>query len=44
MHTIIGRPEFYTMTVDGIRLRDWVAQLVDGSRVQSVGTALFPHN
>ncbi|HTJ24098.1 MAG TPA: pectin acetylesterase-family hydrolase [Gemmatimonadaceae bacterium] len=42
MHTIIGRPEFYTLAVDGIRLRDWVAQLVDGSPVRSVGTALFP--
>ena len=41
-HTIIGRPEFYTLTVDGIRLRDWVAQLLDGSPVRSVGTSLFP--
>ena len=41
-HTIIGRPEFYTMSVDGVRLRDWVAQLLDGAQVRSVGTALFP--
>lgn len=41
-HTIIGRPEFYTLAVDGIRLRDWVAQLLDGSPVRSVGTSLFP--
>lgn len=41
MHTIIGRPEFYTMTVDGVRLRDWVAALIDGSDVPSVGRALL---
>ena len=44
MHTIISRPEFYTMTVDGIRLRDWVAQLLDGSSVRFVGTSLLPRD
>ena len=43
-HTIIGRPEFYTLTVDGIRLRDWVAQLIEGAPVRSVGTSLFPRD
>jgi len=33
MHTIIPRSEFYTTSVDGIRLRDWVAALVDGAPV-----------
>ena len=41
MHTIIGRPEFYTMTVDGVRLRDWLAELIDGSDVPSVGRELL---
>ena len=40
-HTIIGRPEFYTMTVDGVRLRDWIAGLIDGSDVPSVGRELL---
>lgn len=31
MHTIIPRREFYTTSVDGVRLRDWVASLIDGA-------------
>lgn len=26
-HTILGRPEFYTFQVNGVRIRDWVAKL-----------------
>lgn len=33
MHTIIPRTEFYSTSVDGVRLRDWVAALVDGAPV-----------
>ena len=40
-HTIIGRPDFYTMTVDGVPLRDWVARLIEGSAVATVGRELF---
>jgi len=42
MHTIIGKPGFYTTTVEGVRLRDWVAGLLDGSRVRSVGMEVVP--
>jgi hypothetical protein len=31
MHTIIPRPQFYTTSVDGIRLRDWVDALINGA-------------
>lgn len=31
MHTIIPRREFYTASVDGVRLRDWVDALVNGA-------------
>jgi hypothetical protein len=31
MHTIIPRAQFYTTTVDGVRLRDWVDALVNGA-------------
>ena len=30
-HTIIPRPQFYTTSVDGIRLRDWVDALINGA-------------
>lgn len=36
MHTILGRPEFYTYTVDGVRFVDWITQIVDGEDVDSV--------
>jgi len=35
-HTILGRPEFYTTTVDGTRFRDWVAALAAFERVADV--------
>lgn len=36
VHTILTRPEFYTLTVNGVRLRDWVAERVAGKRVSDV--------
>jgi hypothetical protein len=41
MHTVLLRPQFYTLTVDGIAVRDWVADLLDGTRVADVGQALL---
>jgi hypothetical protein len=42
MHAIIARPEFYTTSVDGVRLRDWVVALINGTPVADVGTSLLP--
>ena len=42
MHTIIERPEFYTASVDGVRLRDWVDALINGMPVRDVGLSLLP--
>ena len=42
MHTILRRPEFYSLTVDGVAVRDWVADLLDGKRVSDVGQSLLP--
>jgi hypothetical protein len=36
LHTILGRPEFYTVKVNGTRLREWVADLVNGKDVPDV--------
>jgi hypothetical protein len=36
-HTILRRPQFYTTSVDGIPLRDWVARLLAGEEVTNVG-------
>ncbi|MCE9621850.1 MAG: pectinacetylesterase family protein [Actinomycetia bacterium] len=35
-HTVFGKPGFYTETLDGISLRDWVAALVAGTPVEDV--------
>jgi hypothetical protein len=35
-HTSIGRPEFYTETVEGVALDDWVTDLVAGTPVGDV--------
>lgn len=35
-HTVVGEPEFYTNEVDGISLRDWVADLIAGKAVPDV--------
>jgi hypothetical protein len=35
-HTILGRPDFYTTTVDGIRFRDWIADLAAHKPVPDV--------
>jgi hypothetical protein len=36
LHCITPRPDFYTHEVNGVRFRDWVANLADGKDVQSV--------
>ncbi|HKE91244.1 MAG TPA: pectin acetylesterase-family hydrolase [Gemmatimonadales bacterium] len=41
MHTILRRPEFYSLTVEGVAIRDWVADLLDGKRVADVGQSLL---
>jgi len=35
-HTILARPEFYTIQVDGRRIRDWVADLANFRPVENV--------
>ena len=41
MHTILRRAEFYSLTVDGVAVRDWVADLLDGKRVSNVGQSII---
>ncbi len=36
LHTILGRPEFYSYQVNGTSLRDWVAKLVNGETISDV--------
>ncbi len=36
LHTILLRPDFYTYHVDGVRMRDWVADLAAGKPVDDV--------
>jgi acetyl esterase/lipase len=36
LHVILNRPEFYTVTVEGERLRDWVADLASGKAATNV--------
>lgn len=40
-HTVLRRPQFYTASVDGVPLRDWVARLLAGREVTDVGEALL---
>jgi hypothetical protein len=35
-HTILLARQFYTLTVDGVRIRDWVADLIAGKDVRNV--------
>ena len=41
VHTILGRPAFYTLEVDGVRFRDWLADLVEGRAVRDIGDSLL---
>jgi pectinacetylesterase len=41
VHTILRRPEFYTLVVDGVSFRDWVARLLEGGQVRNVGQNLL---
>ena len=42
LHGILLRPAFYLLAVDNVRLRDWVATLIEGRDVADVGNALLP--
>ena len=44
VHTILGRPQFYTLTVDGVRFCDWLAAFLDGKPMPDVGTKLLEGN
>lgn len=39
LHTILTRPEFYSLAVNGVRVRDWVADRVAGKPVPDVTCA-----
>jgi len=41
MHTFTTSKRFYTTSVDGIRIRDWVADLIAGKAVKNVGDELL---
>lgn len=41
VHTILSRPQLYTLTVDGVPFRDWLADLVAGHPVHDVGDSLL---
>ncbi len=36
LHTILARPEFYTLETNGITMRDWLAGLLEGEAVGNV--------
>ena len=38
-HTILGRPEFYTLASDGVAIRDWVAALANFEAVENITCA-----
>ncbi len=38
-HTILGRPEFYTLASNGVAIRDWVAALTNFETVENVTCA-----
>lgn len=40
-HTILLRPEFYTLIMDGIGFRDWATSLIFGQAVSDVGASLL---
>jgi hypothetical protein len=40
-HTVLRQPQFYTASVDGVSLRDWVARLLAGREVTDVGEVLL---
>jgi hypothetical protein len=35
-HTILARPSFYTLEVEGVPFADWVTRYVDGEPVEDV--------
>ena len=38
-HTILGRPEFYTLASNGVAIRDWVAALANFETIENVTCA-----
>lgn len=38
-HTILGRPEFYTLASNGVAIRDWVAALANFEAVENITCA-----
>lgn len=40
-HTVLQRPAFYTLSVDGVAMRDWVAALLEGGTVHDIGEGLL---
>jgi hypothetical protein len=41
LHAILPRPEFYSLSVDGVAFRDWMTALLDGKPVENVGDDLL---
>jgi hypothetical protein len=41
-HGILGSVDFYSLSVEGTGIRDWVAALIDGTDVPDVGQSLLP--
>lgn len=39
VHVILRRPEFYSVQANGVRLRDWVANLLAGRPVENISPA-----
>lgn len=40
-HTILFRASFYTLAVDGVTARDWVAALLNGTSTSDIGSSLL---
>lgn len=40
-HTILFRSSFYTLAVDGVTARDWVAALLNGTSASDIGSSLL---
>jgi hypothetical protein len=41
LHAILLRSAFYLLSVDNVRVRDWVASLIEGRDVPDVGNRLL---
>jgi hypothetical protein len=36
LHTVLARPEFYTLTSNGVKYIDWFTALINGEDVENV--------